>query len=230
MKAQIPWPRVFVEGVVIVGSILLAFGIEAWWEGRQDRLEEREKLVRVYDELDSDRQRLRGFGSYQLRIASAALDVANRMDTGSASVEVADTILAVLVGVPTFETLTPTLDGLRQSGRISIIRDREVRARIAAWERAVTNASEWELRARAFVDAQIIPALSQRGDVGHVLQNARPGSEINLSGVTALRIDLELKGLVSQRHANAAMASRGLDELATAVDSLMASIQASLGR
>ncbi len=29
LKAQIPWLRVFVEGVVIVGSILLAFGIEA---------------------------------------------------------------------------------------------------------------------------------------------------------------------------------------------------------
>jgi len=28
---QIPWLRVFVEGVVIVVSILLAFGIEAWW-------------------------------------------------------------------------------------------------------------------------------------------------------------------------------------------------------
>ncbi len=28
MKAQIPWLRVFVEGVVIVASILMAFGIE----------------------------------------------------------------------------------------------------------------------------------------------------------------------------------------------------------
>jgi len=27
LKAQIPWLRVFVEGVVIVASILLAFGI-----------------------------------------------------------------------------------------------------------------------------------------------------------------------------------------------------------
>ncbi len=36
MKAQIPWPRVFVEGVVIVGSVLLAFGIEAWWDGVQE--------------------------------------------------------------------------------------------------------------------------------------------------------------------------------------------------
>jgi hypothetical protein len=30
--SSIPWLRVLLEGVVIVGSILLAFGIDAWWE------------------------------------------------------------------------------------------------------------------------------------------------------------------------------------------------------
>ena len=34
MNRQVPWLRVFVEGVVIVLSILLAFGIEAWWADR----------------------------------------------------------------------------------------------------------------------------------------------------------------------------------------------------
>ena len=45
MSEQIPWRRVFVEGVVIVGSILLAFGIQAWWDGLQEREEEREVLI-----------------------------------------------------------------------------------------------------------------------------------------------------------------------------------------
>ncbi len=31
-----PWLRVFVEGVVIVGSILLVFGLQAWWDEFQD--------------------------------------------------------------------------------------------------------------------------------------------------------------------------------------------------
>lgn len=38
---KISWPRILAEGAAIVVSILLAFGIEAWWEGRQDRLHER---------------------------------------------------------------------------------------------------------------------------------------------------------------------------------------------
>jgi hypothetical protein len=47
LKSQIPWLRVFVEGVVMVGSILLAFGIQAWWDGRQDELQLRRGLAGV---------------------------------------------------------------------------------------------------------------------------------------------------------------------------------------
>jgi hypothetical protein len=37
LTRQIPWLRVFVEGVVIVGSILLALGLQAWWDPAQER-------------------------------------------------------------------------------------------------------------------------------------------------------------------------------------------------
>ncbi len=40
----LPWLRILVEGVVIVGSILLAFAIDAWWDGRQDRTQEQAYL------------------------------------------------------------------------------------------------------------------------------------------------------------------------------------------
>ena len=34
LSRQIPWLRVFVEGVVIVGSILLALAGDTWWGER----------------------------------------------------------------------------------------------------------------------------------------------------------------------------------------------------
>ena len=36
MRAKIPWARVLAEGTAIVVSILLAFGIQAGWERRQE--------------------------------------------------------------------------------------------------------------------------------------------------------------------------------------------------
>ena len=58
MKRKIPWPRILVEGVVIVGSILLAFGIDAWWEGVQDRQEEQSMLVELRSEFEVNREAL----------------------------------------------------------------------------------------------------------------------------------------------------------------------------
>ena len=43
-QARAPWVRAVVEGAVIVGSILLAYGIQAWWDESRDRAEERRAL------------------------------------------------------------------------------------------------------------------------------------------------------------------------------------------
>ena len=38
---MIPWARFGVEAILIIASILAAFAIEAWWDSRSDRNEER---------------------------------------------------------------------------------------------------------------------------------------------------------------------------------------------
>jgi len=47
LNRQVPWLRVFVEGVVIVLSILLAFGIEAGWSERQERADEADAIAQL---------------------------------------------------------------------------------------------------------------------------------------------------------------------------------------
>ena len=49
---DIPWPRIFAEGVAIIISILLAFWIQAWWEGQQERGDERIVLQSLLDDLN----------------------------------------------------------------------------------------------------------------------------------------------------------------------------------
>ncbi len=53
----IPWKQLAAEAVAIVASILLAFWIDAWWDGSKDRQEEHEILIGQYlsdsvDEMD----------------------------------------------------------------------------------------------------------------------------------------------------------------------------------
>ena len=57
LPKDIPWMRVLVEGAVIVVSILMALGIEAWWDGSQDRSAETEILAGLRADFEeNDRQ------------------------------------------------------------------------------------------------------------------------------------------------------------------------------
>lgn len=47
------WSRLFIEGVVIVVSILLAFAIDAWWDERQEAKEAELQVERVVAELEA---------------------------------------------------------------------------------------------------------------------------------------------------------------------------------
>jgi hypothetical protein len=48
---KIPWPRMAVEGVAIVASILMAFAIDAWWDDRQQDASEQIVLKTLLDDL-----------------------------------------------------------------------------------------------------------------------------------------------------------------------------------
>jgi len=49
---NIPWKQLSVEAAAIVGSILLAFAIDAWWEDKQKGSEERIVLQALFDDLN----------------------------------------------------------------------------------------------------------------------------------------------------------------------------------
>jgi len=50
-RKSLPLTRMAVEAVLIVVSILLAFGIDAWWDERKSALEEAEMIVALENEF-----------------------------------------------------------------------------------------------------------------------------------------------------------------------------------
>ena len=67
---EIPWLRISAEMAAIVVSILLAFWIQAWWEARQQRIEEE----RVLQSLAVEFARLRVEAEELGTLYSAILD------------------------------------------------------------------------------------------------------------------------------------------------------------
>jgi len=51
--ADIPWKRLVAEAAAIVGSILLAFWIDAWWDDRSDVKMERALLSALLQDFET---------------------------------------------------------------------------------------------------------------------------------------------------------------------------------
>ena len=136
MTRQIPWLRVFVEGVVIVGSILLVFGIDAWWEGNQDSQLEDRYLERLATDLDSDTAEIRTVVARtdqrlsQLRLLADAI-----ADPHIAGDHPADFVHAIEQvtwrSVPTITTYT--YDELLSTGRMALLRSEDLRNGLAEY-------------------------------------------------------------------------------------------------
>ena len=136
MKAQIPWLRVFVEGVVIVGSILLAFGLQAWWDGVQERIEEREIIERLISDVRADVQNIERGLSFLPRKEEGLLRVDSLLNAPDPSPQdpvmfLEDVIYGSQYGWSQAVAQRITFDELLGSGAFGLIRDAELRVAIS---------------------------------------------------------------------------------------------------
>jgi hypothetical protein len=160
----IRWRRVFLEGAVIVGSILLAFGIDAWWDGLQDRRLERQYYVRVAADLTDDSasiERIMRFNQVYRQSALALIEVAEGRG-GSAHDHSELMHMVAWAGYLTRMNLeTATFDDLVGSGRLGLLTAPELTSalllyyrvlpqRMAAFDRAP---QEFSGRARRWLPA-----------------------------------------------------------------------------
>jgi len=124
MKDQIPWLRIFAEGVVIVFSILLAFGIDAWSEERQEQGRYQDLLATVQSDFSSTRSLL-GTSVRRGDDANARLHELGRIiDTGD-SVPV-DSIRFLSQALLIEISFTPSISHYRAaiaSGDIRLLKD-----------------------------------------------------------------------------------------------------------
>jgi len=72
---EIPWPHILAEGVVIIASILLALATDAWWDGVQERAEEREILSSLRAEFEANQEVLARTAGIHRRALGAMQDI-----------------------------------------------------------------------------------------------------------------------------------------------------------
>jgi len=142
---------IIAESLAIVCSILLAFGIQAWWETRQES-EERAKVAAA---LSADFRTTRDRLSDAILRANTLIDRTSAFMTLSADpASVARDSLQLLVGAafggPDFTPSLANYEGFLSSGKFAVIEDFDLTAALADFQTALSRFDELE-RTRAGV-------------------------------------------------------------------------------
>jgi hypothetical protein len=133
---NIPWMRISVEATAIVASILLAFAIDAWWQDRQDRIDEQEILAGLKSEFVANLDTLTRHLAYAQRdvqtLESMVMLIENSQSNNANSI-VLET-LDEMTTPATTDLGNGTLNALLSSGRIEILQSKELRILLTAWD------------------------------------------------------------------------------------------------
>ena len=176
MSERIPWLRILGEGTMIVASILLAFGIQTWWENRTEADREQRLLTALLAEFGQNADLLARAGSdYRARYLDAA-GVLDAIDRSSAEVDDADLrqLVQGLASAQTFHLESGAHDALLASGELDVIRDEVLRARLAAWPSFVEEWAEEERAVFSFAQETLVPYLSQKASLRRIRPPFRP--------------------------------------------------------
>lgn len=176
---DIPWKRLSAEVAAIVGSILLAFWIDAWWDDRQLEQETAEDLAIVEYELAEN-----------IRLVQVTMDILNQViaankmliaeltaNPDSEMVEIDDTtILSSLFSNPTFDPSLGGTDAWIANGRLGGLESPMLRKRLASVRGKVEDVVEEQHIAREMAVREIYPLIKdQIGDLATIQEMVSAG-------------------------------------------------------
>ena len=199
-ESSVPWRRVIAEGTAIVVSILLAFGIQAWWEQRGEHDRERialEALATDFAAADSI-LRLR-----ELAIDSAAVAAQEILAMVGPAADPADPdslarLVPRLLRRPTFEPPMGALQALLGSGELRLIRNQALRAELASFPSAIETLATTQDFGTQVVFGMLLPYLNSRVPMLEYGLMATGDSDFPVDRSALLR-SLEFENLVQNR-------------------------------
>ena len=136
--------RVLIESVVIVGSILLAFAIDASWDCFQQGREEQRLLENLREEFVETRTILSEAAAFHGRRMEAALRVAEfaRTTVSSDSPDLMPDVIYTYLHFGSYYPKVGVLDGALASGHLDLISNDLLRSRLAGWPHNWTEYAE----------------------------------------------------------------------------------------
>lgn len=171
------------EGIVIVASILVAFGLDASWANYQESRVEGRVLGELRDELESAKLRITLSIAELETVISASLELAESLgsDTAALEPEAAEALFNNVLAINTLEVPASVLESIIASGQVRLISSGELRKALSKWPAFVADVRENHEWHRAETDEFLVPFMAQQISVRDALIST---GQINVSAGT----------------------------------------------
>jgi hypothetical protein len=234
---DIPWLRVIVEGTVIVGSILLAFALDAWWDDRNREAELRDQLSVVAGEMQSASEALqRALNAHDMNadLAEHLTSALGQVADGS-EVVVSDTLIGPLLPQVTADVTTGSLDAFIAAGGLELVEDADIRRQLLDWPTRVQDLLDDETYLRNFAAADLASYLRANAAVANAELRSIPylmsrfagGPQVDpdLLGTVTLRREQQLMNLLAARESGERGMRYGLAEMLDQAARIVAALE-----
>jgi hypothetical protein len=179
VKQHIKWTRFVLEGLVIVASILLAFGIDAWWDGRSEAARRAELVDALIADFEVTRERL------SESLATGEDYIARSREvlrlTSEASVVPKDSIQFLLGGFLNkidFEPALSTYEAAVGSGDLAFLESEDFLRAAAEFRRARDFYEDMDqVTAELFFLGPTLELRQRLGSLGVLTRDPRPDCE-----------------------------------------------------
>ena len=229
---HISWKRIVIEAATIVGSILLAFVIDAWWDDHKNRAEEQRILVGLKSEFAQNLELIKIELSYRHAVVESIQKIFDAsVATETLDPYVLDGLIADLTWWQNIKYFRGAIDGLLQSGGISYIDNEELRLALASMPGNYDDTMASELYDQHTSINVLIPYLRAHTSLVQIANTqgkGRPGTKALLKEPifpagdsvdhSELLRDQEFLGIVVHEHWNHGSAIRAYESLKSALE------------
>ena len=180
-SSESAWKRFVIEGVVIVVSILFAFGIDAYWQDRQDWSRTESQLKSLQEEIEEavsaveESQALRERRIAVIRELLALITSPESRDSKNLEHQ-----LGVLWGASISASDLATLEQMQSTGTLALIESEQLRKALINYERHSSNYQHIGGRVISAWEEEMRPLLASHTDVLPQIQvSGREGLDLS---------------------------------------------------
>jgi hypothetical protein len=240
-----PFVWLLLQAAAIVGSILLAFSIDAWWGERKEVIEKNALLESVRSELQWNRKRLEADRVYRQGAMDSAKKLLAAIESGGYedATTTLDHRLANLTWFSNEAISTAAVDSLLDGGLIAAVESERLRHYLVGWPRQAEALRKLQEQDYETLMDEVAPFLGRNASLLQISNDAyvhgRPGDNAGKDPQRVLPLsrvrdhsDLlrnpEFAGLLVRKMWNDGDALFYMDQYLTGMDEIMALIDQEL--